>query len=119
MEVQKIEKSKKPAMVVLISIVISIIVLFIGVMGMAMLARLKAPPAEAKNGERPLRVEALQVEQKDIQVFITGHGEVKALNVVSIAPEVPGKIVKIHPRLEVGEIIPKGEVLFKIDPKDY
>ena len=119
MEVQKIEKSKKPAMVVLISIVISIIVLFIGVMGMAMLARLKAPPAEAKNGERPLRVEALQVEQKDIPVFITGHGEVKALNVVPIAPEVPGKIVKIHSRLEVGEIIPKGEVLFKIDPKDY
>jgi RND family efflux transporter MFP subunit len=119
MEVQKIEKSKKPAMVVIISIVISIIVLFVGVMGMAMLARLKAPPAEAKNGERPLRVEALQVEQKDIPVFITGHGEVKALNVVPIAPEVPGKIVKIHPRLEVGEIIPKGEVLFKIDPKDY
>ncbi|MEA1948999.1 MAG: efflux RND transporter periplasmic adaptor subunit [Thermodesulfobacteriota bacterium] len=119
MEVQKIEKSKKPAMVVLISIVSSIVVLFIGVMGMAMLARLKAPPAEAKKGERPLRVEALQVEQRDISVFITGHGEVKALNVVSIAPEVPGKIVKIHPRLEVGEIIPKGEVLFKIDPKDY
>ena len=119
MEANKIEKSKKPAMVVLISVVISIIVLFIGVMGMAMLARLKAPPAEAKNGERPLRVEALKVEQKDIPVFITGHGEVKALNVVSIAPEVPGKIVKIHPRLEVGEIISKGEVLFKIDPKDY
>jgi RND family efflux transporter MFP subunit len=119
MEANKIKKSKKPVMVVLISVVISIIVLFIGVMGMAMLARLKAPPAEAKNGERPLRVEALQVEQKDIPVFITGHGEVKALNVVSIAPEVPGKIVKIHPRLEVGEIIPKGEVLFKIDPKDY
>lgn len=119
MEANKIEKSKKPAMVVLISIVISIIVLFIGVMGMAMLARLKTPPAEAKNGERPLRVEALQVEQEDVPVFIAGHGEVKALNVVSIAPEVPGKIVKIHPRLEVGEIIPKGEVLFKIDPKDY
>jgi RND family efflux transporter MFP subunit len=119
MEANKIEKSKKPAMVMLISIVISIIVLFIGVMGMAMLARLKTPPAEAKNGERPLRVEALQVEQEDVPVFITGYGEVKALNVVSIAPEVPGKIVKIHPRLEVGEIIPKGEVLFKIDPKDY
>lgn len=119
MEANKIEKSKKPAMVVLISIVISIIVLFIGVMGMAMLARLKTPPAEAKTGERPLRVEALQVEQEDVPVFIAGHGEVKALNVVSIAPEVPGKIVKIHPRLEVGEIIPKGEVLFKIDPKDY
>ena len=119
MELNKIEKSKKPAMVMVISIVISVIVLLIGVMGMAILARLKTPPAEAKNGERPLKVEALQVEQKDISVFITGYGEVKALNVVSIASEVPGKIVKIHSRLEIGEIIPKGELLFKIDPKDY
>ncbi len=119
MELQKIEKSKKPVMVVFISVAVSIMVLFIGVMGMKMLADLKTPPAEAKNGERPLRVETLEVEEEDIPVSITSYGEVKALNVVPIAPEVPGKIVKIHPRLEIGEIIPKGEVLFKIDPKDY
>ena len=108
MELNKIEKSKKPVKVVFISIVISIIVLLIGVMGMAMLASLKTPPAEAKNGERPLRVEAVQIEQEDVPVFITGYGEVKALNVVPIAPEVPGKIVKIHSRLEAGGMIPSG-----------
>ncbi|MBL6971890.1 MAG: efflux RND transporter periplasmic adaptor subunit [Desulfobacterales bacterium] len=119
MEFKKIEKSKKPAMVVLVSIIVSIIVLFAGVMGMGILSRMKTPPAEAKNGERPLKVEALQVEQEDILVLISGYGEVKALTVVPIAPEVAGKIVTIHPRLKAGEIIPKGEVLFKIDPTDY
>ena len=119
MEQQKIEKSKKPVMVVFISIVISIIVLLFGVTGMVMLARLKTPPVEAKNGERLLRVETLQVEQKDVPIFITGYGEVKVLKEVLIAPEVSGKIVAIHPRLETGEIIRKGDLLFKIDPKDY
>jgi RND family efflux transporter MFP subunit len=119
MDSNRIEKAKKPAKVVLISIVVSIIVLIVGYVGMKMLASLKKPPVEAKNGERPLRVEALQVKQEDIPVFIAGYGEVKALNVVPIAPEVAGKIVKIHPRLEAGEIIPKGEILFKIDPRDY
>ena len=119
MNSNKIEKAKKPAMVVLISIVVSIIVLIVGVMGMKMLASMKTPPAEAKNGERPLRVEAMQVKQEDIPVFITGYGEVKTFNVVPIAPEVTGKIVKIHSRLEAGEIISKGELLFKIDPRDY
>ncbi len=119
MELQKIEKAKKPAMIVFTTVAISIIVLIVGIVGMTMLAKLKTPPAEAKNGERPLRVETLQVEKEDIPVFITGHGEVKALNVVTIAPEVSGKIIKIHPKLEVGEIIPKGEILFNIDPKDY
>lgn len=119
MNSNKIEKAKKPAMVVLISIVVSIIVLIVGILGMKMLASMKTPPAEAKNGERPLRVEAMQVKQEDIPVFITGYGEVKTFNVVPIAPEVTGKIVKIHSRLEAGEIIPKGEILFKIDPRDY
>ena len=119
MDSNKIEKAKKPAKVVYISIVVSIIVLIVGILGMKILASLKKPPVEAKNGERPLRVEALQVKQEDIPVFITGYGEVKTLNVVPISPEVPGKIVKIHPRLETGEIIPKGEILFKIDPRDY
>ncbi len=119
MNSNKIEKAKKPAMVVLISIVVSIIVLIVGVMGMKMLASMKTPPAEAKNGERPLRVETMQVKQEDIPVFITGYGEVKTFNVVPIAPEVTGKIVKIHSRLEAGEIIPKGEILFKIDPRNY
>ncbi len=119
MNSNKIEKAKKPAMVVLISIVFSIIILIIGVMGMKMLASMKTPPAEAKNGERSLRVETRQVKQEDVPVFITSYGEVKTFNVVPIAPEVTGKIVKIHSRLEAGEIIPKGEILFKIDPRDY
>ncbi|MEE8552180.1 MAG: efflux RND transporter periplasmic adaptor subunit [Desulfobacterales bacterium] len=119
MDSNRIEKAKKPAKVVLISIVVSIIVLIVGYLGMKMLASLKTPPVETKSSERPLRVEALQVKQEDISVFITGYGEVKTLNVVPISPEVLGKIVKIHPRLEAGEIIPKGEILFKIDPKDY
>jgi RND family efflux transporter MFP subunit len=118
-ELNKIEKSKKPVKVVFISVVISTLVLLLGVMGMAMLASMKTPPAEAKNGERPLRVEAIQIEQEDVPVFITGYGEVKALNIVPIAPEVSGKIVKIHPKLEAGEMIPKGEILFEIDPRDY
>jgi len=119
MDSNRIEKAKKPAKVVLISIVVSIIVLIVGYLGMKMLASLKTPPMETKSSERPLRVEALQVKQEDIPVFIAGYGEVKALNVVPIAPEVAGKIVKIHPRLEAGEIIPKGEILFIIDPRDY
>jgi RND family efflux transporter MFP subunit len=119
MESNAIKKSSKPAMSFLTSIIICILVLLLGVAGMVMLTRLKKPPAEAENGERSLRVETMQIKKEDVPVVITGYGEVKALTVVPIAPEVSGRIVDIHPRLKIGEIIPKGEVLFKIDPKDY
>ncbi len=119
MESNSIKKSSKPVMSFLTSIIICILVLLVGVAGMVVLIRLKKPPAEAINGERSLRVEAMQIKKENVQVFITGYGEVKALTVVPIAPEVSGRIVDIHPKLKIGEIIPKGEVLFKIDPKDY
>jgi RND family efflux transporter MFP subunit len=119
MESNALKKSSKPSLSLVTSIIICILVLLVGAAGMVMLIRLKKPPAEAANSERSLRVEAMQIKKEDIQVVITGYGEVKALTVVPIAPEVSGRIVDIHPRLKIGEIIPKGEVLFKIDPKDY
>jgi len=100
-------------------IVICLMVLSVGIAGMLGLASLKKPPTQAKHEGRALRVEALNIDVEDVPVMITGYGEVKALDVVSIAPEVPGKIVEIHPRLEVGEILHKDELLFKIDSRDY
>ena len=119
MGTNKIKKSSRPVANVIIRIVICAIVLLLGVMGMSKLASLKKPPTEVKVKERPLRVEAIQVKLNDFPVFITGYGEAKALNVVSIAPEVSGKIINIHPRLEAGETIPEGDILFKIDAANY
>lgn len=100
-------------------IVICAAILFFGFAGMSLLAALKKPPTEAKTKERPIRVEVLAVNAETVPVTITGYGETRALNTVVIAPEVTGKIVATHPRLETGEVIAAGEVLFKIDPRDY
>ncbi len=100
-------------------IVICSVILLFGIMGMASLTALKKPPAEVKTKERPIRVEILKVKKETVPVTITGYGETRVLNTVVIAPEVTGKIVEIHKRLETGEVIPTGEVLFKIDPRDY
>lgn len=94
-------------------------VLGIGFFGMISLAKMKAPPAKAKINERTLRVNAVRVVPEDVSVKIAGHGEARSLNEVVLSPEVPGKATAVHPRLEVGEIIPKGEVLFRIDSINY
>jgi len=94
-------------------------VILAGLLGMFALGSLKKPPAEMPAEERPIRVEAVRVEAEDVPVAIEGYGEVRALNTVSIAPEVSVRIEEIHARLERGEVIPEGEVLFRIDPRDY
>lgn len=115
----KSEKSSKSVTLIITRIVLCIIVLSVGVMGMKTLGRMKEPPAEVKYAERPLKVKTLKAQPEDVEVFITGYGEARALDVVTIAPEISGKIVEVHPRLEPGEIIPKGELLFKIDSRNY
>ena len=100
-------------------ILLCTLVLAAGISGMVALASLKTPPAEAVYEEKPLKVETLIAEAEDVQVMITGFAEARPLDVVDISPEIAGKVIEVHPRLDAGEIIPEGELLFKIDPRDY
>lgn len=96
----------------------SSIIFFAVVIFIVFLLFKKSPPQMPPH-EPVLQVEVLDAKLENIPVSITGYGEVKVLNEVSIAPEVSGKIVTIHPRLEVGEIISKDEVIYQIDTRDY
>jgi len=94
-------------------------IIFFAIVIFAVFLLLKRPPPQMPPHEPSLQVEVLDAKPESIPVSITGYGEVKVLKEVSIAPEVSGKIVKIHPRLEVGEVILKDEVIFQIDTRDY
>lgn len=100
-------------------VAISASVIAVGLAGMMGLAAMKTPPAEVDATERPIVVNTRTVVEENVQVIISGYGEVRPLEVVTLAPEVAGRIVEIHPRLRTGEIIAAGETLFRIDPRDY
>ncbi len=100
-------------------VIVCVAVLAVGVAIMLALANMREAPAQAKTRERALRVQVQEVAFNDVSAIITSWGEVRARDVVTIAPEIPGRVVSIHPRLEVGEVIPAREVLFVIDQRDY
>ncbi len=100
-------------------LIICSLVLLTGVVAMLALASMKKPPAEARLDERPLHVEVKEVLARDVPVIISGFGEARPLDMVTISPEVPGRIVMVHPQLEAGEIVIQGDVLFRIDDRDY
>ncbi len=83
------------------------------------LAALRKEPARVEQAEPALLVEVMTVQPEDVPVVITGYGAVRPLNEVRITAEVAGRVVEIHPRLEEGEVIPEGELLFRIDQRDY
>lgn len=94
-------------------------VLGVAVIMAALLVLTKDPSVKAERRERAIRVQVIRAAPADVNVNIHGFGEVRARDIVNVAPEVAGRIVEVHPRLDVGEVIPAGEVLFVIDPRDY
>ena len=94
-------------------------ILVAGWIGMNGLARLKHPPAAAKSEERAVPVQTITVASRDYPVTITGYGQAQVLTEVVISPEISGRVVATHPRLKTGEVVPKGERLFRVDPADY
>ncbi len=116
MDNQKKNSQKKHVM---IRIVICTLILFVGWVGMNGLAGLKRPPAESKTEERTIKVQVTTALPRDYPVTVTGFGEARTLTVVTIAPEVSGRVVYTHPTLKIGQIIPVGDVMFRIDPADY
>lgn len=113
------ERPERPVVHIVIRVCVCLFIVALGFTGMKFLGGMKKAPAEAKVEERVLQVEAVRVERKDYPVSIRGYGEVHPLTVVPVAPEVSGKIIDIYPRLEVGDVIQKGAVLFRIDPREY
>lgn len=113
------DKKTKPYLNILFRIGVCLTIIAIGVIGMSRLASMKTAPAESPVEERRLRVEITEVHPTSVPFMISGYGEVRVLNEVKIAPEVSGKVVAVHPLLEVGEIIPAGDILFEIDNINY
>ena len=95
------------------------LILLAGLASMAFLIATKQSPALAEEVERSIRVEVLEAQPAQVPVTIKGLGNVRAQDEVAISVEVPGRVVEIHPRLELGEIVKQGELLLKIDPADY
>jgi len=64
-------------------------------------------------------VNVLTAKLRDEKVTITTFGTVQEHRKVSLQPEVSGRVIEQSPNLVEGGIFHKGEMMLKIDPRDY
>ena len=100
-------------------IVLCVVFIALGLAMKAGFEALREVPEQTASQEAVLRVEVTRAAPEDVLVTITGYGEARALDMLPVTPKVAGEIIEIHPNLEMGEVIPKGGLLFRIDPQDY
>jgi multidrug efflux system membrane fusion protein len=71
----------------------------------------------AGNPNDTVPVLAIAARQADVPVYLDGVGTAKALNTVTVLPQVDGKLIRIM--FTEGQEVPQGFVLAKIDPAIY
>jgi RND family efflux transporter MFP subunit len=114
-----IEENRSPKSLLRLEILAPILVLVVGALSAkALIDSRQAPPREARAAVGPL-VEVMEARSRDLRVTVSGEGEVSPRISVELLPEVAGRVVKVHPELVAGGRFRTGEVLVRIDPREY
>jgi RND family efflux transporter MFP subunit len=105
--------------VTLLRIVLPILAILIGLGGAGYMMANKITPVRVASQELAEPVTVTEIWHTSEQVVITARGTVTAAQQVQIRPEVSGKIVAINDRLIPGGRFRRGEVIARIDERDY
>jgi membrane fusion protein, multidrug efflux system len=65
----------------------------------------------------PVPVLAIDARRADVPVYLDGVGTARALNTVTVKPQVEGKLIAVS--FTEGQEVPQGYILAKIDPTTY
>ena len=79
----------------------------------------RAPPvvAAARRGPDGIPVVVAAAETRDVPIWLDGLGTVQASALVTVKPMVDGPLIEV--RFKEGQEVRKGEVLARIDPRQY
>ena len=79
-----------------------------------------SPTTERRASKAPAPVvEVLAIERGPYARRVEAFGTVVPAREVSISPEVAGRVVEVHPQLDPGGVIARGDTLVRIDPAEY
>jgi RND family efflux transporter MFP subunit len=103
----------------LISLLLPVVIL--AAAGVAVYYLFNTTPKVERKAEKKLIpiVDARPINRAPIARIVDGAGTVVPAREVEIFPEVSGRVVERHINLEIGGIVPKGDVLVRIDPEEY
>ena len=78
------------------------------------------PDAPRQRPQQPvLNVEATRVQRDSFEVIITTEGTVQPRTESTLIPEVAGRIIEISDGFREGGFFEQGDVLLRIEPRDY
>ena len=83
------------------------------------LAASRTPPAPDAEADLRPWVETIRVDPRPLDLSVATQGEVLPRMEIDLVAEVSGRVVSMAPGLDAGGFFQEGEVLVRIDPRDY
>lgn len=83
------------------------------------LFKAKPQPESTAQAKKGLLVEVLEAAPTRANATLHRHGEVEPRTQIDLVPEVSGKVRSVSENLINGGYFAEGEVLLKLDPRDY
>ncbi len=78
------------------------------------------PPSKlAEPKEHVVTVDVIEALREEISIPVQAQGTVTPVRQTAIISEVKGRIIEVSDNFNVGSFLRKGDVLLRIDPRDY
>ena len=103
----------------LIQLLLVVVIIIVGILAAVLLIKYKKPPQRQEQTVLAPLVKVEHLDRRDIQMIIRGYGTVNPRLEVEIVPQVSGKVVWVNPQFKAGGFIRRGELILKVDPRDY
>jgi multidrug efflux pump subunit AcrA (membrane-fusion protein) len=103
----------------LLSWVLPLVILGAAIGGFVVLGGPKPPPRKDKEPPKAVVVTTRSIEPQSAGIDLEVDGVVVPLREVTLAAEVPGRVLQKTAACNEGQLVTKGTVLFEIDPRDY
>lgn len=99
--------------------IVGIVIIFAAVLVAAALYFMKPSPEKGRPEIRPTLVETILVEKEDKALKVAAFGTVQPHRKLTVQTEVKGRVIEQSPNLDAGGVLQAGEIMVKLDPRDY
>ncbi len=102
-----------------LKIVLPIAILIAAAIVTLIMLKSRAPVETRPPREYIPLVRVIAVEPSTHQLEVTGHGTVRPRTEAALVSEVAGQVMEVAPSFAAGGFFRKGDVLVRLDPRDY
>ncbi len=103
----------------IVSLILIAVILIVAVGVSQWLVSIRKPPPRQQVSRPPLLVNAVKVRYETVTEWFEGYGTATADRHADISAEVAGRIVELPQELRTGTSVREGQLLMRIDEKEY